>query len=209
MTTETESAAITDSGTLRDHYGEPLAIAVACAKSSLDRHHKNFIAHSPFMCLASADADGQPNVSPKGDKPGFVHIVDDNTLVIPDRPGNNKVETMHNLVENPRVAMIFFIPGISESLRVHGTARLVCDDEMLAYGKIGGKLPKSAVVVTVTKAYMHCGKALLRSKIWDQESHIADGVIEPFSKVVKEQTQAPMSVEALQDKLDHDYQALY
>jgi len=196
---------ITSEEALRSHYGDPLAIAVAVTKTFLDEHHQNFIRNSPFVCLASAATDGQPNVSPKGDVPGFVHILDSKTLVIPDRPGNNKVETFENLIGNPKIAMIFFIPGIKESLRVHGVAKIVRGSDMLELGKVGKKLPPSALVVSVTKAYMHCGKAFIRSRLWAPESHVADGIIAPFSQVVKEQANAPMDVEEVQEQLERAY----
>ena len=158
---------INDPQELRDHFGEPLHIAVAVEKPQLDKHHRRFIEHSPFICIASAGGDGQPAVSPKGDTPGFVKVIDDKTLLIPDRPGNNKVEGFGNMVENPKVSLIFFIPGITETLRIHGEAEIVLDKELLKFGKAGAKLPKTATLIKVTKAYMHCGKALIRSKLWD------------------------------------------
>ncbi len=197
---------ITDSQELRDHFGEPLHIAVAVEKQQLDEHHRRFIEHSPFICLASTGSDGQPAVSPKGDAPGFVKVIDEKTLLIPDRPGNNKVEGFGNIVENPKVSLIFFIPGITETLRVHGEAEIVLDKELLKFGKAGSKLPKTATLIRVTKAYMHCGKALIRSKLWDPERHIAKGVIPPFGLVVKEQAGVPMSQEEVQGVVDQEYQ---
>ena len=197
---------ITDPQELRDHFGEPLHIAVAVEKPQLDKHHRRFIEHSPFICIASAGSDGQPAVSPKGDTPGFVKVLDDKTLLIPDRPGNNKVEGFGNMVENSKVSLIFFIPGITETLRVHGEAEIVLDKELLKSGKAGAKLPKTATLIRVTKAYMHCGKALIRSKLWDPDRHIAKGVIPPFGLVVKEQANVPMSQEEVQGVVDQEYQ---
>lgn len=124
MTDIMHAESITSAEALRAHYGEPPAMVVAMIKTFLDEHHQNFIRHSPFVCVASAAQDGQPNVSPKGDAPGFVHILDRKTLVIPDRPGNSKVESFENVIANPKIALIFFIPGITESLRVQGTAKM-------------------------------------------------------------------------------------
>ena len=197
---------ITDPQELRDHFGEPLHIAVAVEKPQLDKHHRRFIEHSPFICIASAGSDGQPAVSPKGDTPGFVKVLDDKTLLIPDRPGNNKVEGFGNIVENSKVSLIFFIPGITETLRVHGEAEIVLDEELLKFGKAGAKSPKTATLIKVTKAYMHCGKALIRSKLWDPDRHIAKGVIPPFGLVVKEQANVPMSQEEVQGVVDQEYQ---
>lgn len=196
---------ITGPRELRNHFGEPLHIAVAVEKPALDKHHRRFIEHSPFICMASSGADGQPAVSPKGDAPGFVKILDDNTLLIPDRPGNNKVEGFGNMVENPKVSLIFFIPGITETLRIHGEAEITLDEELLDFGKAGAKLPKTATLIKVTKAYMHCGKALIRSRLWDPERYIAKGVIPSFGLVVKEQANVPMSQEEVQGVVDQEY----
>lgn len=196
---------IQDAATLREHYGEPLHIAVAIEKTSLDEHHKLFIEYSPFACLASASKEGQPSVSPKGDGPGFVHVVDDNTLVIPDRPGNNKVVSFGNILENPKVSMIFFIPGINESLRIEGEASLVRDTDILNLGKIGKSIPKTATVIKVTKAYMHCGKAIIRSKIWNQKSHVEEGIIPTFGEIIKDQASAPMPASEVQNVIDKEY----
>ena len=196
---------ITDSQALREHFGEPLHIAVAVEKPSLDQHHKRFIEHSPFICIASAGSDGQPAVSPKGDAPGFVKVLDDATLLIPDRPGNNKVEGFGNIVENPKVSLIFFIPGIMETLRVHGSAEIVRDAELLKQGKAGAKLPSTATLIKVTKAYMHCGKALIRSNLWDPDRHIAKGVIAPFGQVIKDQSGVPKTQEEVQVIVDQEY----
>ena len=197
---------ITAPQSLREHFGEPLHIAVAVEKPQLDTHHRRFIEHSPFICMASAGADGQPAVSPKGDTPGFVKVLDDVTLLIPDRPGNNKVEGFHNMLENPKVSLIFFIPGIMETLRIHGEAEIVLDTDLLELGKTGSKLPATATLVKVSKAYMHCGKALIRSKLWDPGQHIAEGVIPPFGQVIKDQANAPMTLEQVQGKVDQEYQ---
>ena len=113
---------IIDKATLHEHYGEPVELAVACELDHLDQHHKHFIRLSPFLCLAAAGADGQPSVSPKGDAPGFVEVIDEHTLLIPDRVGNSKVETFENVIDNPKVSCIFFVPGLRETLRVWGKA---------------------------------------------------------------------------------------
>ncbi|MFQ5661169.1 MAG: MSMEG_1061 family FMN-dependent PPOX-type flavoprotein, partial [Gammaproteobacteria bacterium] len=164
------SDVINDKNELRKHFGNPNEIAVACIKSSIDSYHQQFIEHSPLACLASCGSDGQPTISPKGDAPGFVHVIDANTLAIPDRPGNNKLESFHNIIENPKVALIFFIPGIRESLRVSGEAQIVRDPDILKVVQAGRTLPAAAMVIKVTKIYFHCGKALIRSKLWRQES---------------------------------------
>ena len=196
---------IEDATALRELYGEPMHIAVAIEKDSLDEHHRLFIENSPFICLASVNADGQPSVSPKGDAPGFVQVLDEHTLVIPDRPGNNKVVSFGNILQNPKVSIIFFVPGVRESLRVEGRASIVQDDDMLELGRLGKSVPKSATVIEVTKAYMHCGKALIRSKVWDAKTHIEQGVIPPFGQIIKDQAGPPMPVNEVQNVINKEY----
>ena len=143
------SATIRSRDDLRQLYGEPFPIAVKCTLPALDRHHRTFIAHSPFLCLASVSADGTVSVSPKGDQPGFVQVLDDHTLLLPDRPGNNQIQTLENLVENANVSLIFLAPGIEETLRVVGRASIETDPALLARFAVCGKSPKSAIRVTV------------------------------------------------------------
>ncbi len=197
---------ITEPRALREHFGDPLSIAVAVEKPQLDKHHRRFIKYSPFICIASAGDGGQPAVSPKGDAPGFVKVLDDKTLLIPDRPGNNKVESFQNMLENPKISLIFFIPRIMETLRVHGDAEIVLDTDLLKLAMAGPKLPATATIVKVTKAYMHCGKALIRSKLWDSDQHIAEGVIPPFGQVIKDQADMPVTLEQVQSKVEQEYQ---
>lgn len=203
--TEQHSRTIDDQTALREHFGEPSATAVAVGKPYLDEHHQHFIRHSPFLCIASAAADGQPNVSPKGDGPGFVQILDDKTLVIPDRLGNNKVETFENLVHNPKLALVFFIPGVREMVRVQGTGEIVRDPALLELGRVGSSLPTAALVVHVTRAYLHCGKALVRSALWDPSRHVAPGVIPPFGQMIKDQAALSVPAEAIQEDIEHMY----
>lgn len=205
MAGQTRRTAITDRRELRELYGEPSPNAIAVSKPYLDEYHQLFIRNSPFLCLASTTKDGQPNVSPKGDSPGFVHIRDDKTLVIPDRLGNNKIETFENIMENPRVALIFFIPGVREVVRVQGTASLVRDQEILELGRVGDKLPAASLVVHVTKSYIHCGKALVRSRLWDPDSQVTDGVIPPFGQMIKDQANINVPADEIQDSIEHEY----
>jgi len=122
--------------------------------------------------LASRGSDGHLDASPRGDAPGFVHVVDDGTLAIPDRPGNNRLDTLGNLTADPHVGMVFFVPGVNETLRVNGVARISFDPGLLEKLAFGGKLPRSALVVTVEEVYFHCGKALIRSDLWNPEKRI-------------------------------------
>jgi len=196
---------ISDPAALREHYGEPLGVAVAMSRGHLDAHHRRFIAHSPFVCIASASDDGFPCVSPRGDAPGFVHVRDDHTLVVPDRPGNNKVETYQHLLRNPRMGIIFFVPGVKETLRVQGTATLVLDDATRELGRKGEALPVASLVVKVARAYLHCGKSIVRSKLWDPSQHVAPGVIPSFGQMVKDQAGVDHTAEEMQQAIDASY----
>lgn len=157
---------------LRGHYGDPSDLAARKALPGLDVHCRNFIAASPFLVLSSAGKDGNCDASPRGDAPGFVAVLDDTTLVIPDRPGNKRVDSLSNILENPRVGLLFFVPGMNETLRVNGRASVTRDADVLAPLAVNGKPPVAGIVVSVETAFLHCGKALIRSRLWDPASRI-------------------------------------
>jgi PPOX class probable FMN-dependent enzyme len=162
---------------LRALYGEPLAIAAAAKSDRLDELCRRFIALSPFICISSSDARGRQDVSPRGDAPGFVRALDDRTIAIPDRPGNNKLETLSNIIANPQVAIIFMIPGTDETLRINGTARIVRDPDLLAAAAVKGKLPRAMVLVSIAEVYPHCGKSFRRARLWDPAGRPAKGSV--------------------------------
>jgi len=199
---------IRDLEELHAHYGEPVAMAVKCEFDRLDEHHRFFIAHSPFLCLAAAGSDGQPSVSPKGDAPGFVKVLDETHLLLPDRIGNKKVETYEHLLENPKVALVFLVPGIREVLRVWGTAEIRRDPELLDQVRGRGKRPPAVLVIEVTKAYFHCGKSVIRSNLWDPASQANATNFPSFGQVIREQAQVAESAEALQADMDRRYREL-
>ena len=157
---------------LRALYGEPGERAVKKQLPRLDKHCRNFIAISPFCVIGSSGADGTTDCSPKGDAPGFVKVLDDNTLIVPDRIGNNRVDTLSNVVENPNVALLFFVPGMNETLRVNGRAEITTDPALLEPLAVKARAPKSGLLVTVVDAYLHCAKALIRSDLWNTETQI-------------------------------------
>lgn len=138
--------------------------------SALDDLCRSFIARAPFMMIATANPDGVIDVSPKGDPAGFVRVLSDTLLAIPDRPGNRRLDSYHNLLKDPRIGLIFLIPGKGETLRISGEARIVKDPKLMATMSVDGKLPAMALVVHVTRAFMHCPKAMIRSKIWQPDS---------------------------------------
>jgi PPOX class probable FMN-dependent enzyme len=172
---------------LREQYGEPDAVALALIKDHLDDYHRQFIAHSPFLCIATVDADGAPTVSPKGDAPGFVIVLDERTLLLPDRPGNNKLLTLSHVAADPHVALLFFVPGVREMLRVHGEAEVTRDPELLELGRANDRLPRSVVLIHVRTAFLHCGKAAIRSKLWDPSQHVAPGTLPTLGQVLRQQ----------------------
>jgi PPOX class probable FMN-dependent enzyme len=155
---------------LEELYGRPKGGAVFKEIPFLNAHYRAFIEASPFVVLASAGPGGL-DCSPKGDAPGFVRVLDKSTLAIPDRPGNNRIDTLRNLVVDPRLALLFLVPSRSETLRVNGRAVVSTDAELLASFAVGGKAPRSVIRVTVESAYVHCAKAFMRSKLWERAAN--------------------------------------
>lgn len=172
----------------RDLYPAPSPLAVAKQIDHLDPHAIRFIARSPFLVMATADAEGRCDASPRGDAPGFVEVVDAHTLLIPDRPGNNRVDSLSNLATNPQVGLLFFVPGVLETLRVNGRAELTTDAARLAGLAVAERVPRSALVVRVEEVFFHCGKALKRSALWDQAGHAAPGEIPSLGRILADQT---------------------
>lgn len=168
-------------------YKQPAERAVQKEIPKLDQHCRNFIALSPFLVLSTDGSDGTADASPRGDAPGFVTVLDDNTLAIPDRPGNNRLDSLLNILRNPAVGMIFLVPGINETLRINGTATISLDPELMEAHAVDGKLPRSVLLVKVTSAYMHCAKALIRSKLWDPETKVERSVFPTLGQVLADQ----------------------
>ena len=149
--------------------------------AEIDGHCHAFIALSPFATLATADADGFPDVSPRGGDPGFVKVLDPHRLALPDRPGNNRIDSLRNLAANPRAALLFFVPGIDETLRVFGTTSLVAAEALEVDLTEFGRAPHSVLVVQVTRAFFQCPKAVMRSGLWDPARRVERTVFPPLS----------------------------
>jgi PPOX class probable FMN-dependent enzyme len=178
--------------------GRPNERAVAKAIDTLDILCRRFIARCPFVLVGSSDAAGTVDVSPKGDPPGFVHVLDDRTLAIPERPGNRRADTFRNVLQNPRVGLIFLIPGKRETLRVAGDALIVRDADLRARMAVDGKVPDLALVVSVREAFFHCSKCMIRSHLWEPEAWPSLDGLPSLAEAVKAHAGAPNPVEELQ-----------
>ncbi|VVD94275.1 pyridoxamine 5'-phosphate oxidase [Pandoraea morbifera] len=152
-------------------YGAPGERAIWKELTYLNEDYQAFVKASPFVVLASVGAHGT-DCSPKGDGAGFVRILDERTLAMPDRPGNNRIDNLRNIVGDPRVSLLFLIPGVGETLRVNGRARISVDPDLLVQFEVNGKLPKTVIVVSIDAVYFHCAKSVVRSRLWDPASQI-------------------------------------
>lgn len=197
---------------LREIISEPKPGSVVLRKqiSSLDQHCRTFISKSPFLTLATANAAGQCDVSPRGDGPGFVLVIDDKTLAIPDRPGNRRLDSMENILENPHVGLLFMIPGTDETLRVNGSAAISEDEELLANMEMQGKAPTLAIIVTVEEVFFHCARAFKRSKLWEPDSWIDRSEIPTLGRILADQTKPEgVSAEDIDERLAESNKRLY
>lgn len=195
---------ITDLEALRAHVGELTTIAAHKIMPRLDRHARAFIALSPFLVLATADGVGGVDASPRGDAPGFVAMLDDATLLIPDRPGNRRVDSFSNVLRHAGVGLIFLVPGFNETVRVNGTAHVITDAGLLAPLAAQGKMPATGLVVSIREVFFHCGKALIRSRLWDASRQVNRDTFPSLGRIVAEQTEV-MSVEAAEDFVATSY----
>jgi uncharacterized protein len=169
-------------------YPKPTPRVIAKARPAIDSHAAKFIAVSPFCVLATSGADGSVDASPRGGNPGFVSITGPNTMLMPDRSGNNRIDSFRNIVEGTGfVHLIFFVPGIDETLRVGGRGSLSADPELLATMVEFGKLPRAALLIDVNEIYFHCGKALMRSKLWSA-TQVERKVMPSIAEVIHDQT---------------------
>lgn len=182
--------------------GRPHAGILAKTITALDEHCRSIIATAPFVLIASADAQGHTDVSPKGDGPGFVHVLDDHTLVIPDRPGNRRVDTFHNVLQNPSVALLFLIPGMSETLRVMGRAAIVNDAAPLEQMAVNGKAPKLALAIDVDEAFIHCPKCIVRSDLWNPQTWSDRADLPTFAEMVRDHRASGETAEQIQQEYE-------
>jgi PPOX class probable FMN-dependent enzyme len=168
------SRTITSEDDLRELIGgSPTDVVISKLADRLNDLTRQFVERSPFVCIATGRPDGGLDVSPRGDPAGFVRVLDERTLLLPDRPGNRLADTLTNLLVDPRIALLFLIPGVGDSFRVNGRGRIVEDAELLRASAVDGKIPKLGIVVEIEEAYTQCSKALIRSDLWNPERHIA------------------------------------
>jgi hypothetical protein len=203
-------AAITDLDALRRIYKTAHPRAIGKELTALDAHCRRFLELSPFLVIGSA---GQPgdfgDASPRGEAPGFVAVLDDHTIAIPDRPGNNRLDTLENIVENPEVGLLFLIPGVNETLRISGRAELRDDEDLRARFAVRDRLPATVIVVTIRRVYLHCAKALMRSSLWDPEVRVARSALPSLNRIIADQMQSSEPVESQEDMEKRYQEALY
>jgi PPOX class probable FMN-dependent enzyme len=191
---------------LRALLGEPSEVARKKQVDRLDEHCREFIAHSPFVLIATADAAGNCDVSPKGDPAGFVLVLDERHLVVPDRPGNRRFDSMRNILANPRVGLLFLVPGRGETLRVNGRASIVRDAEVLARMAVDGKTPRLAIGVEVEEVFLHCAKAFKRSSLWRPEAWPDISTLSSAACMLLAHARPEgMTLEQMEQRLKHSY----
>ena len=195
---------ITSREQLREVYPEPKGRTVRKVIDHLEEHCRAFIALSPFLLLSTAVADGKGDVTPRGDAPGFVAVLDDNTLAIPDRPGNNRLDSLQNVIENPEVGLLFLVPGFMETLRINGTAQIRTDQELSQRFAVAGRLPPSVLVVTVREAFLHCAKSIMRSRLWDADAQVERSLMPTIGQIISDQLGESRPVET-QDQVIESY----
>ncbi len=190
---------------LRRHFPVSMERAKLKVLDRLDRHCADFIARSPFLCIGTSRPDGCADVSPRGDPPGFVHVADAHTLLIPDRPGNNRLDTMSNIMHNPRVGLIFFIPGLGETLRVNGDAAIIDDQAELARFEFRRHIPRVAIAVTVREAFIHCAKAIKRSRLWEEDAKIDPASFTRIGDILSDHIKGGKSGDEIEGILKENY----
>jgi len=163
---------ITNQEELRALYGWPKGRAKTKVLNQLEKHSKNFLAHAPFFVMSTYDKDGNTDASPRGGKPGFVKILNDNTLLVPDAKGNNRVDSLVNIVETGKLGCLFLIPGIDETLRINGSAIISTNPEHLSLFPEEQNPPKTCIEITINEVFLHCAKALMRSELWNPKHHV-------------------------------------
>ena len=215
--TAAQTSRITSLAELRALAGSPSERAVRKQLDALDVHCRRFVERAPLLMLATSGADGRCDVSPKGDQPGFVAVLDEHTLAIPDRPGNKRFDSLQNILSNRHVGLLFLIPGMDETLRINGTAELVREPALLDQLAVAGKPPLLAIVVHVEEVFLHCGRSSLRAHAWDPARYMPRDELPSLSRMIADQTRPPgveqadfeRTVEAAEAGTAEAYRCLY
>lgn len=195
---------------LRDLVGYPSELVRKKVIHFLDEHCRTFISLAPFLTISTADQSGLCDVSPRGDEAGFVLVLDENHLIIPERPGNRRMDSLTNILENPNVGLLFLIPGLGETLRVNGKAYLVQDDELMEQMAVNGKKPILGIGVEVRECFIHCAKAFKRSGLWEPDSWTDKDGLPSAGKMLRDHTKtSTYSSEDIEEMLKEDYKELY
>ncbi len=194
---------------LRSLYAQPIERAIRKQLAHLDPHCRSFIALSPYVVLCSSDAAGNLDASPRGGSPGFCRVADDHTLLVPDRPGNNRLDSFSNIIETGRIGLLFFVPGVDEMLRVNGTAELRTDADLCAQCLEQGKAPKVVVSVAVREAYLHCAKAIMRAGLWKPESRIPRSLLPSMGEMIRDQSGGATEAETQEQMVARYREQLY
>ena len=201
---------VTSAAELEALIGTPSELASKKQLAKLDRHMVSFIGQSPFLLLATVGRDGRCDVSPRGDAPGFVCVLDNETLIIPERSGNRRLDSLHNIVENGSIGLLFLIPGLSESLRVNGRAQVIQDEDVLAPMTVQNKRPVAAIAMEIEECFLQCGKATLRSKLWEARDEAAAPALPAFAEMLMDQAKLDNTTTASLDEfIQRSYKTLY
>ncbi|WP_341216986.1 pyridoxamine 5'-phosphate oxidase family protein [uncultured Wocania sp.] len=198
---------ITTETQLRTLYGYPSGRAKNKVFSRLDKHAINFIEKSPFLILSSSNKEGKHDASPRGGASGFVKVISDSEIIIPDAKGNNRMDSLSNIIETGNLGLLFLIPGVDETLRINGSAYLSIDKNHINLFTSEQNLPKSCIVITVEEVFLHCAKALMRSKLWDESSKINRDELPTMGQMLKDQLgskETPETREAMVERYQKD-----
>jgi hypothetical protein len=202
---------VSDEQSLRALFPPTHTLAALKCLNALDEHAQDFIRRSPFLCIGTQGRDGKADVSPRGDPTGFVQILDDRTLAIPDRPGNNRLDTQSNILANPSVGLLFIIPGFDDTLRVNGQASLTTDPQILAKMAVNDRIPTLAIIVRVGEVFLHCAKAFRRSRLWDPEHFQNRKDMPSLLNIIMDQTTGapadPAEMRKIDEGLEQDYRS--
>ncbi len=189
---------------LREVIHHPSDLVLKKSVSKLDDLFRSFIEKSPFVLISSIDSKGNADISPKGDPPGFVQLLNEKTLLIPDRPGNRRADTLSNIIQNPKVGLIFLVPGKRETLRISGTAQIVLDADLREQFSIKGKIPTLLIAVTVEEAFFHCAKCIVRSHLWEKNYWPEINGLPSLAETMVKHGKLDITIKKMQEIIDND-----